>query len=72
MINHVVHKEKVKKEIIDLIKKMRNPNYIITDNQIEQQIELILHHMYRFVFNKLMKNGLFDNDSVQHQKEKEK
>ncbi|MFW6242604.1 MAG: hypothetical protein ACOC2W_00435 [bacterium] len=72
MINHVVHKEKAKKEIINLIKDMQKQNFIVTDTQLEQRTELILYHMYKFIFNKLSKSGILDSDVGQPGNENQK
>lgn len=65
MVNHVIHKEKAKKEMMILIKKLKDPNFGMTDLQIDQQMDLILHHMYRFIFNKLSKSRAFDSENQQ-------
>lgn len=59
-MSHVMHKEKAKKEIIDLIKKSQKTK--MTDNQIEQQIDLIMYHMYKFIYTKIQYSGILDSD----------
>ena len=62
-MSHVMHKEKIKKEMRGLLEAYhRNPN--MTNNQIDQYLDVILYHMFRFVSMKMQKSGLLEGDDI--------
>lgn len=62
-MSHIMHKEKIKKEIRELLNKQKQ-NKIITDQQINDHLDTILYHVYRFVVLKMERQGLHPEEPI--------
>ena len=49
MMNHVVYKEKAKKELIELIKLIRNQDKLLNEKMLDQKLDDILNHMFMYM-----------------------